>query len=126
MAEDNKKKPAKKAASADKAEKTAKAPAKKPTKPAAEAAPAKAKKAPAKRAAAKAAPNAPAAPRKAPEKTLKVTQIGSPIGREGYQQATLKGLGLNKMNRSRVLEDTPAVRGMIERVKHLVRVDTAL
>jgi large subunit ribosomal protein L30 len=125
MAEDNKQKPAKKAAAAGKAEKTAKAPAKKAAKPAAEAAPAKTKKAPAKKVAAKAAPSAPAAPRKAPEKALKVTQIGSPIGREGYQRATLQGLGLNKMNRSRVLEDTPAVRGMIERVKHLVRVDTA-
>ena len=56
---------------------------------------------------------------------LKVTQIGSPIGRQAYQRATLKGLGLNKLHRSRVLEDTPAVRGMIENVKHLVRVDSA-
>jgi large subunit ribosomal protein L30 len=58
-------------------------------------------------------------------KKLKVTQIGSPIGRQGYQRATLKGLGLNRLNRSRVLEDTPAVRGMIENVKHLVRVESA-
>lgn len=57
--------------------------------------------------------------------TLKVTQIASPIGRQGYQRETLKGLGLNKLNRSRVLEDTPAVRGMIDRVKHLVRVEAA-
>ena len=56
---------------------------------------------------------------------LRVTQIGSPIGREKYQRATLIGLGLNKMNRSRVLEDTPAVRGMVRRVSHLVRVETA-
>ncbi len=56
---------------------------------------------------------------------LKVTQIGSPIGRQAYQRATLKGLGLNKMHRSRVLEDTPAVRGMIDNVKHLVRVESA-
>ncbi len=62
------------------------------------------------------------APAAAP-KTVKVTQIGSPIGRQDYQRATLKGLGLNKMHRSRVLEDTPAVRGMIERVKHLVRIE---
>jgi len=62
-------------------------------------------------------------PKTAPEKTLTVTQIGSPIGRQGYQRDTLKGLGLNKLRRSRVLEDTPAVRGMIDRVKHLVRVD---
>jgi large subunit ribosomal protein L30 len=54
-----------------------------------------------------------------------VTQIGSPIGRQGDQRATLKGLGLNKLRRSRILEDTPAVRGMITRVQHLVRVDPA-
>ena len=56
-------------------------------------------------------------------KTLTVTQIGSPIGRRSDQEATLKGLGLNKRHRSRVLEDTPAVRGMINKVHHLVRVD---
>ena len=60
--------------------------------------------------------------KKAAAKTIKVTQIGSPIGREDYQLATLKGLGLNRINRSRVLEDTPAVRGMIQKVHHLVRV----
>jgi large subunit ribosomal protein L30 len=54
---------------------------------------------------------------------LKVTQIGSPIGREDTQRRTLIGLGLNKMGRSRMLEDTPAVRGMIRRVHHLVRVE---
>lgn len=59
------------------------------------------------------------------KKTVKVTQIGSPIGRPGDQRATLKGLGLNKLNRSRVLEDTPSVRGMIDKVAHLVRVDQA-
>jgi large subunit ribosomal protein L30 len=58
-------------------------------------------------------------------KTLKVTQIGSPIGRRADQEATLKGLGLNKMHRSRVLQDTPEVRGMIFKVRHLVRVDEA-
>jgi large subunit ribosomal protein L30 len=63
--------------------------------------------------------------KRAPEKTLRVTQIGSPIGRERYQRATLRGLGLDKMRRSRVLEDTPSVRGMIEQVRHLVRVDAA-
>ncbi|HXQ52851.1 MAG TPA: 50S ribosomal protein L30 [Stellaceae bacterium] len=56
---------------------------------------------------------------------VKVTQIGSPIGRQAYQRATLKGLGLNKLRRSRVLEDTPEVRGMIEAVHHLVRVESA-
>lgn len=58
-------------------------------------------------------------------KTVKVTQTGSPIGRPKDQRATLKGLGLNKMNRTRELEDTPAVRGMINKVSHLVRVDEA-
>ena len=59
----------------------------------------------------------------ADNKTLKVTQTGSPIGRTDDQLATLKGLGLNKRHRSRVLEDTKAVRGMINKVRHLVRVD---
>jgi large subunit ribosomal protein L30 len=59
----------------------------------------------------------------AAKKTVKVTQTGSPIGRQKDQRATLIGLGLNKMNRQRELEDTPAVRGMIDKVKHLVRVD---
>ena len=54
--------------------------------------------------------------------TVTVTQIGSPIGRPEYQRETLKGLGLNKRHRTRTLEDTPSVRGMIEAVKHLVRV----
>ena len=57
--------------------------------------------------------------------TLKVTQIGSPIGRRRDQRQTLVGLGLNKMHRTRELEDTPSVRGMIEKVKHLVRVEDA-
>ncbi|MEX2451347.1 MAG: 50S ribosomal protein L30 [Rhodospirillales bacterium] len=59
----------------------------------------------------------------AEKKTLKVTQIRSPIGRPGDQRATLKGLGLNKMHRTRELEDTPSVRGMINKVHHLVRVE---
>ena len=54
---------------------------------------------------------------------LKVTQIASPIGRKKDQRATLIGLGLNKMNRSRELTDSPAVRGMIRKVHHLVRVE---
>jgi len=61
----------------------------------------------------------------AKNKTVKVTQTGSPIGRPKEQRATLKGLGLNKMNRTRELEDTPAVRGMINKVSHLVRVEEA-
>jgi large subunit ribosomal protein L30 len=55
-------------------------------------------------------------------KTLVVEQIGSPIRRPGDQRATLIGLGLNKMHKRRTLEDTPAVRGMITKVQHLVRV----
>ena len=56
-------------------------------------------------------------------KTVKITQVGSPIGRKHDQEATLVGLGLNKRHRSRVLEDTPSVRGMINKVAHLVRID---
>lgn len=55
--------------------------------------------------------------------TIRVTQIGSPIGRPQDQRQTLVGLGLNKMHRSRELEDTPSVRGMVAKVKHLVRVE---
>ncbi len=57
------------------------------------------------------------------KKTVRVTQVASPAGRLAYQRQTLKGLGLNKMHRSRELEDTAAVRGMINKVRHLVRVD---
>lgn len=57
------------------------------------------------------------------KKTVTVTQTGSPIGRRFDQEATLKGLGLNKRHRRRVLEDTPAVRGMIRKVQHLIRVE---
>ncbi len=56
-------------------------------------------------------------------KKITVTQVGSPIGRKKDQLATLKGLGLNKMNRSKQLEDTPAVRGMIAKISHLVQVE---
>lgn len=59
----------------------------------------------------------------ADKKTVVVTQIHSGAGRKSDQVATLKGLGLNKMNRTRELEDTPAVRGMIAKVAHLVRVE---
>ncbi len=55
--------------------------------------------------------------------TVTVTQIGSPIGRRKDQRQTLVGLGLNKMHRTRTLEDTPAIRGMINKVQHLVRVE---
>ena len=57
--------------------------------------------------------------------TIKVVQIRSAIGREGSQRKTLIGLGLNKIGRVRELEDTPAVRGMINKVKHLVRFEPA-
>jgi len=58
----------------------------------------------------------------AESKTVTVQQIGSPIRREAKQRQTLIGLGLNKLHRTSTLTDTPAVRGMIEKVKHLVRV----
>jgi large subunit ribosomal protein L30 len=56
-------------------------------------------------------------------KRVRVTQVGSPIKRHASQRATLIGLGLNKLNRTRELEDTPAVRGMIRKVAHLVKVE---
>src|SRR4051812_466053 len=73
-------------------------------------------------------PRAPAPRRRDPEgmmadNTVTVRQTGSPIRREAYQRQTLIGLGLNKINRTRKLPDNPAVRGMIERVKHLVVVE---
>jgi len=55
-------------------------------------------------------------------KTVTVEQTGSPIRRPAVQRATLIGLGLNKMHRVSMLEDTPSVRGMIRAVQHLVRV----
>jgi large subunit ribosomal protein L30 len=60
---------------------------------------------------------------KTPERTVTVTQIGSALGRKFDQREQLIGLGLNKLNRTRVLEDTPAVRGMIYKVRHLVKVE---
>ena len=56
-------------------------------------------------------------------KTVRVTQTKSAIGRLGSQRKTLIGLGLNKIGRTRELEDKPAVRGMINKVKHLVSVE---
>ncbi len=114
MAEENKEKKtaAKKAAPKKKAE-TKKSPATKTV---------AAKKAPAKKATAKkvAAKNS---TKKTVGKTIKVTQIGSPIGRQAYQRQTLIGLGLNKMHKTRELEDTPSVRGMIRKVSHLVKIE---
>jgi large subunit ribosomal protein L30 len=59
------------------------------------------------------------------KQTVKVTQVRSPIGRRSDQRETLIGLGLNKMRRTRELEDTPSVRGMIAKVRHLVEVEEA-
>lgn len=56
-------------------------------------------------------------------KTIKITQIASPIGRPKSQRAILIGLGLNKMGKTSVLEDTPSIRGMIRKVPHLVKVE---
>ena len=56
------------------------------------------------------------------KKTVKVTLVRSPIGTRGTHKATVVGLGLRKMNDTRELEDTPAVRGMINKVSYLLRV----
>ena len=55
-------------------------------------------------------------------KTIVVKQIGSPIRRPKDQRATLVGLGLNKMHKTRELEDTPSVRGMINKIPHMVEI----
>ena len=55
-------------------------------------------------------------------KTIVVKQVGSPIRRPAIQRETLKGLGLNKMNRTRELPDTPATRGMVAKIPHLVQI----
>ncbi|WP_281823286.1 50S ribosomal protein L30 [Jannaschia rubra] len=55
-------------------------------------------------------------------KTIVVKQIGSPIRRPQDQRATLIGLGLNKMHKTRELEDTPSVRGMINKIPHMVKI----
>ena len=80
-------------------------------------------KAAAEKAPAKAAAKAPAAQKEVASGKVKITQIGSTIARKRDQEATLIGLGLNKRHRSRVLEDTPSVRGMINKVRHLVTVE---
>ena len=56
---------------------------------------------------------------------LKVTLVRSPIDRTQKQKDTVRGLGLRRLNSSKVLEDTPAVRGMIRKVQHLVVVEPA-
>ena len=55
-------------------------------------------------------------------KTIVIRQIGSPIRRPSKQRATLIGLGLNKMHKTRELEDTPSVRGMINSIPHMVEI----
>jgi large subunit ribosomal protein L30 len=55
-------------------------------------------------------------------KKIKIQQTGSPLRRDGSQRMTLIGLGLNKIGRTREVLDTPAVRGMLDKVKHMVRV----
>ena len=57
------------------------------------------------------------------KKTLKVTLVRSPIGTRGSHRDTVLGLGLKKINQTRELEDTPAVRGMITKVSYLVKVE---
>ena len=57
------------------------------------------------------------------KKVVRVTQVASGLGRKKDQLQTLAGLGLGKLRRTRELEDTPSVRGMIRRVAHLVRVE---
>lgn len=59
---------------------------------------------------------------KAAKKTIVVEQYASAARRPAIQTATLKGLGLNKVRRQRELEDTPAVRGMVNKIPHLVRI----
>ena len=56
---------------------------------------------------------------------LKLTQTASPIGRKPGQRDTLKALGLDKMNRSTVVEDTPSIRGMVRKVAHMLKVEQA-
>ncbi|PRX35493.1 large subunit ribosomal protein L30 [Meinhardsimonia xiamenensis] len=56
------------------------------------------------------------------KKTIVVKQVGSPIRRPAVQRRTLIGLGLNKMHKTRELEDTPAIRGMIRKIPHLVQI----
>ena len=55
-------------------------------------------------------------------KTIVVKQVGSPIRRPAKQRQTLIGLGLNKMHRTRELEDTPSIRGMVNKISHMVQI----
>ena len=57
------------------------------------------------------------------KQTVTIKQVRSPIGRRGDQRSTLIGLGLNKIHRISTLEDTPSVRGMINKVQHLIQIE---
>ena len=57
------------------------------------------------------------------EKSLRVTLVKSPIGYNQKQRATIEALGLRKMQSSRIHKDTPQIRGMIDKVRHLLRVE---
>lgn len=83
------------------------------------------KKTTAKKAPAKKAPAKKAEAKKPAGKTVTVTQTGSPIGRHESQRATLIGLGLNKLGRTKTIEDTPSIRGMLRKVAHLVKLEEA-
>ncbi|MDP2739467.1 MAG: 50S ribosomal protein L30 [Pseudorhodobacter sp.] len=61
-------------------------------------------------------------PAAAAKKTIVVQQVASAARRPAIQTATLKGLGLNKLRRTRELEDTPSIRGMVNKISHLVRI----
>ncbi len=54
---------------------------------------------------------------------IRITQTGSPIGRPKDQRASLVALGLNKMHRSRELEETPVIKGLVNKVGHLIKVE---
>ncbi len=54
---------------------------------------------------------------------IKITQIKSPIGRNNKQRKILISLGLNKINREKIIENNPAIQGMVNKVKHLVRTE---
>ena len=54
---------------------------------------------------------------------IKITQLKSPIGRKSNQRKILISLGLNKINRKRIIENNPSIQGMIDKVKHLIQVE---
>ncbi len=54
---------------------------------------------------------------------IKITQIKSAIGRKGVQRKILISLGLNKISRQKIVENSPSIQGMIKKVKHLIKID---